>query len=77
MLDSQTAHWLVDGRIPRQAGKNHPTSILTGVLKTQKDESNISVSDKVIWEIFFKIMGQNDLFVHPNYNTMQNDQIVA
>jgi hypothetical protein len=77
MLDFQTAHWLVDGRILRQAGKNHPISILTGVFKTQKDGSNISVSDKVIWDIFFKIMSRNNLFVHPNYNTMQNDQIVA
>ena len=36
MMDFQTARWLIDGEVPEQAGNYHPTSIPTGVYKTQR-----------------------------------------
>ncbi|MCK5445132.1 MAG: CoA transferase, partial [Rhodospirillaceae bacterium] len=69
MLDFQTARWLVDGEVPAQAGNNHPTSIPTGVFKTQDGEINISVTGKIIWQRFCETLGRDDLIEHPDFNT--------
>lgn len=44
MLDFQSARWLVDGEVPKQAGNNHPTSIPTGVFATSDGCINLSVT---------------------------------
>ena len=69
MLDFQSARWLVEGEVPRQAGNNHPTTIPTGVFKTSDGEINISVAGEIIWQRFCQELGRNDLFDHPDYNT--------
>ena len=69
MLDFQSARWLVEGEVPRQAGNNHPTTIPTGVFKTSDGEINISVAGENIWQRFCCELGRDDLFDHPDYNT--------
>ena len=69
MLDFQSARWLVEGEVPRQAGNNHPTTIPTGVFKTSDGEINISVAGEIIWQRFCRELGREDLFDHPDYNT--------
>ena len=69
MLDFQSARWLVEGEVPRQAGNNHPTTIPTGVFKTSDGEINISVAGEIIWQRFCRELGRDDLFDHPDYNT--------
>src|ERR1700723_3864155 len=44
MLDFQAARYLVSGEVAGQAGNNHPTSIPTGVFKTQDGHINIAAA---------------------------------
>jgi formyl-CoA transferase len=57
MMDFQTARWSVDREIPGQAGNFHPTSIPTGVYRTQDGHINIAVFGGKIWERFCEAMG--------------------
>src|SRR5881394_3736896 len=57
MMDFQTARWTLDGEIPGQAGNFHPTSIPTGVYKTEDGFINIAVFGGKIWERFAEAMG--------------------
>ena len=57
MLDFQAARWLQAQDVPKQAGNNHPTSIPTGVFKTQDGYMNIAATGNVIWQRFCKAMG--------------------
>jgi crotonobetainyl-CoA:carnitine CoA-transferase CaiB-like acyl-CoA transferase len=57
MMDFQTSRWTVDGEIPGQAGNFHPTSIPTGVYRTQDGYINIAVFGGKIWERFCEAMG--------------------
>ena len=68
MLDFQAARWLVDAEVPKQAGNNHPTSIPTGVFKTQDGYINLGVAGQVIWNRFCKLVEREDLKDHPNYS---------
>ena len=69
MLDFQSARWLIDGKVPQQAGNNHPTSIPTGVFETADGEINISVTGKPIWQRFCSALGLDDLVDHPDFRT--------
>lgn len=60
MLDFQAARFLMDGDIPKQAGNNHPTSIPTGVFRTQDGHMNIAVTGATIWTRFAEVMGRKD-----------------
>ena len=68
MLDFQSARWLVDGEVPKQAGNNHPTSIPTGVFATSDGCINISVTGRRIWQRFCSTLGLDELFDHPEYD---------
>src|ERR1700687_2350873 len=57
MMDFQTSRWTIDGEVPGQAGNYHPTSIPTGVYKTQDGYINIAVFGGKIWERFAAAMG--------------------
>ena len=68
MLDFQSARWLVDGEVPKQAGNNHPTSIPTGVFATSDGCINLSVTGGQIWKRFCSTLGLDYLFDHPDYD---------
>ena len=68
MLDFQSARWLVDGEVPKQAGNNHPTSIPTGVFATSDGCINLSVTGGQIWKRFCSTLGLDFLFDHPDYD---------
>ena len=55
MLDFQAARYVMNGEIPRQAGNNHPTSILTGVFKTKDGFINIAAFQKQFGKISYGI----------------------
>ena len=67
MLDFQSARWLVDGEVPKQAGNNHPTIIPTGVFQTSDGSINLSVAGGQMWQRFCSILGLDELFDHPDY----------
>ncbi|MEM1430408.1 MAG: CoA transferase [Pseudomonadota bacterium] len=71
MLDFQAARVLMDGDVPKQAGNNHPTSIPTGVFRTQDGHMNIAVAGQDIWRRFAAAMGREDWLEDERYATAQ------
>ena len=69
MLDFQSARWLVDGEVPKQAGNNHPTIIPTGVFQTSDGSINLSVTGGQMWQRFCSTLGLDELFDHPDYDS--------
>ena len=69
MLDFQASIWLNQGRVPRQAGNNHPTSIPTGVFRTANGHINIAASGQKIWERLCDVIGAKELLGVPAFAT--------
>ena len=69
MLDFQATRWLMDGKVPPQAGNNHPTSIPTGVFETKDGHINLAVAGQVTWQRFCKAVDREDLAENPDYKT--------
>ncbi|RTL49656.1 MAG: CoA transferase [Bradyrhizobiaceae bacterium] len=67
MLDFQSARWLVQNEVPKQAGNNHPTMIPTGVFRTSDGYVNIAATGQVIWERLAHALGRSDLLQKPDY----------
>ncbi|MBX9710171.1 MAG: CoA transferase [Xanthobacteraceae bacterium] len=67
MLDFQSARWLMQGEVPKQAGNNHPTMIPTGVFKTSDGYINIAATGQVIWERLAHAIDRSDLLQKPEY----------
>lgn len=71
MMDFQSARWLMDGEIPKQAGNNHPTSIPTGVFECVDGFINIAVAGQEIWRRFARAVGREDWIDNPDYESPQ------
>lgn len=69
MLDFQAARWLMKHEVAKQAGNNHPTSIPTGVFKTNDGHINLAVTGQKIWERFCRAVGASEWIKDPNYAT--------
>ncbi len=69
MMDFQTARWTIDGEVPGQAGNFHPTSIPTGVYRTQDGHINIAVFGGKIWERFCRVLGAPEWIEDPRAGT--------
>jgi len=69
MLDFQAARWLVDGKIPAQAGNDHPTGIPTGVFPTADGYINIAASSDPMWERLCGALGAGDLAARAEFRT--------
>ena len=69
MLDFQAARWLVKGEVPPQAGNNHPTSIPTGVFKTQDGHMNIAASGDAMWTRLCEVLDVPELAENPDFST--------
>ena len=67
MTDFQAANYLVEGRIPKSVGNDHPYSTPMGVLPTSDGYINIGVGGEGQWAGFCKAIDRPDLLVHPQY----------
>ncbi len=67
MLDFQAARWLAEGKVPGQAGNNHPTSIPTGVFKTSDGSINIAVAGETTWQRFANGIDRPDWIENEDY----------
>jgi crotonobetainyl-CoA:carnitine CoA-transferase CaiB-like acyl-CoA transferase len=67
MLDFQAARYTMSAEVPGQAGNDHPTSIPTGVYKTQDGYINIAASGEGNWQRLCKAIQREDLRDHPDY----------
>ena len=57
MLDFQATRWLMDGKVPPQAGNDHPTTIPTGLFRCSDGSINLSVTGEAMFARFAKVLG--------------------
>jgi crotonobetainyl-CoA:carnitine CoA-transferase CaiB-like acyl-CoA transferase len=69
MLDFQAARYLVEGEVAQQAGNNHPTTVPTGVFRTQDGLINIATTGGKMWERFCRTIGAAAMAQKPQYQT--------
>jgi crotonobetainyl-CoA:carnitine CoA-transferase CaiB-like acyl-CoA transferase len=67
MLDFQAARYLIEGKVPPQAGNDHPTSTPMGVVATSDGFINIGVGGDGQWRAFCKVIGRPELAAHADY----------
>lgn len=67
MTDFQAAGYLVEGRVPRAMGNDHPYSTPMGVLPTADGHINIGVGGEAQWADLCRAIGRADLKDHPDY----------
>ena len=67
MLDFQAARYLIEGKVPPQAGNDHPTSTPMGVVATADGFINIGVGGDGQWRAFCKVIGRLELAAHADY----------
>jgi crotonobetainyl-CoA:carnitine CoA-transferase CaiB-like acyl-CoA transferase len=67
MLDFQAARYLIEGKVPPQAGNDHPTSTPMGVVATADGFINIGVGGDGQWRAFCKVIGRPELAAHADY----------
>ena len=69
MLDFQAARWLQAHEVAKQAGNNHPTSIPTGVFKTQDGYINIATAGHVMWDRLCQAIGAPNFITREDFKT--------
>jgi len=69
MLDFQAARWLQAHEVAKQAGNNHPTSIPTGVFKTQDGYINIASAGHVMWDRLCQAIGAPEFTTREDFKT--------
>jgi len=67
MLDFQAARWTVGGEVPPQAGNDHPTSIPTGVFKTQDGHINIAATGDIMWVRLCETLEAPEIAENPDF----------
>jgi crotonobetainyl-CoA:carnitine CoA-transferase CaiB-like acyl-CoA transferase len=67
MMDFQAAAYLVEGKVPGQAGNDHPYSTPMGVVRTSDGYINIGVGGEGQWAAFCRALERPDLAEHPDY----------
>ena len=58
---------LMKGKVPKQAGNNHPNSIPTGAFETSDGYVNIGCGDQIRWLRLCKAMKRDDLPGRPEF----------
>lgn len=71
MMDFQAARYLVEGKVPPQAGNDHPYSTPMGVYKTRNGHINIAVGAEGHWRSFCTAIGAPEWADDPDYNSME------
>ena len=67
MMDFQAAAYLVEGKVPGQAGNDHPYSTPMGVVQTQDGYINLGVGGEGQWAALCRALERPDLAVNPDY----------
>lgn len=70
MMDFQAARFLVEGKVPPQAGNDHPYSTPMGVYATRDGHINIGVGAEGHWRSFCQAVGRPELATDPRYDDL-------
>ncbi len=61
MMDFQAARYLVDGKVPGQAGNDHPVTVPMGVVETRDGHINIGIAGDGQWQALCRALDRPDL----------------
>jgi crotonobetainyl-CoA:carnitine CoA-transferase CaiB-like acyl-CoA transferase len=70
LLDFQAATYLVDGKVPGQAGNDHPYSTPMGVFESADGFVNLGVGGDGQWRSLCRVIGRPELADEPDYATV-------
>ncbi|RXT56454.1 formyl-CoA transferase [Bosea sp. Tri-44] len=71
MMDFQVARYLVEGKVPPQAGNDHPYATPMGVYATRDGHINLGVGAEGHWRSFCGALGRPELATDPRYDNME------
>jgi len=71
MMDFQAARYLVEGKVPPQAGNDHPYATPMGVYATRDGHINLGVGAEGHWRSFCGAIGRPELAADPRYDSME------
>jgi crotonobetainyl-CoA:carnitine CoA-transferase CaiB-like acyl-CoA transferase len=72
MMDFQAAAYLTDGRIPPQAGNNHPSITPMGVFPAKDGYLNLGIAGDGHWRLLCeKVLDRSEWLTHPDYATAE------
>jgi len=69
MLDFQAAQWLVDHKVPRQNGNEHPLTVPTGVFATKDSYLNVAAIGQTMWLRLCEALGAPELVHEPGFGS--------
>lgn len=69
MLDFQAAQWLVDGKVPRQHGNEHPLTVPTGVFATADGYLNVAAIGQTMWVRLCQALEVPHLVYEPGFGS--------
>jgi formyl-CoA transferase len=69
-MDLQAAAYLVDGKVPKQVGNEHPSGPPTNAYKTKDGYVNVAPMP-AMWPRFCKAIGREEWIKHPDYATRE------
>ena len=75
LMDFQAAGYLMSGKVPEQAGNNHPKSIPTGVFPTKNGHINIAAGGQEMWERLCRGLGAEAIQDLPQYLTADDRRV--
>ncbi len=67
MLDFQAAQWLVDRKVPKQTGNEHPLTVPTGVFPTRDGYLNIAAIGQTMWSRLCEALEMSHLVHAPGF----------
>ena len=68
MMDFQAAAYLTDGRVPAQAGNNHPYVTPMGVFQAKDGYLNLGIAGEGHWRLLCeKVLDRPEWLAHPDY----------
>ncbi len=67
MLDFQAAQWLVDHKVPKATGNEHPLTVPTGVLGTSDGYLNLAAIGQTMWKRLCEALEAPHLVHEPGF----------
>jgi formyl-CoA transferase len=67
LLDFQAARFLVDGKVPRQTGNDHPTAVPMGVFETSDGHVNLAPVGQPMYERLCRALDRPEWITDPRF----------
>lgn len=69
MLDFQAAQWLIDRKVPKATGNEHPLTVPTGVFETSDGHLNLAAIGQTMWKRLCDALEAPHLVLEPGFGS--------